>query len=279
LDAEYGEDEFVRRIVRIARGMGEKDARKVLRQIHHLHSSQMSLVHSDSLFRKVKSDIAAIRPALVEIDPLRNHLDGDENESGVVKRAYKCLDELRGIGRCPVLAPHHLNKSGHYSGSRAIATMGDLLIEGTDVESPVYTANGRKVRSKDPIAGPFQIEVSHENDEDDAIAATRVTLVTAKKADPAITWHTVTGKKILEFLATQKEPRAANYIAKAVSCSGKAAKKELAELMMHDRVDGSGFVTFNGQNYPGFRYVQPGRFGEKTDIDWDAVNDVDDDEC
>lgn len=83
---------------------------------------------------------------------------------------------LRDAARCPVLALHHLNKSGGFTGNRAITTRADLIIEGSDDEKPEYETRGRQLRARiDPIAQPFTISVEHENDDDDTMAATRIT--------------------------------------------------------------------------------------------------------
>ena len=174
LDGEYGEHEFARRVVRLSRGMGAEPT-DVLRNIRHFYSAQMTLTPGDGALRKVLSAIGAERPSLVVLDPLRNHLDGSENDSDVIVRAYKCLDALRGAGQCPVLVIHHLNKSGGFSGSRAITTRADFIVEGSDTTTPTYTARGRTLRpALDSIAQPFVIDVTHENDHDDRIAATRL---------------------------------------------------------------------------------------------------------
>jgi hypothetical protein len=174
LDGEYGEHEFTRRVVRIARGMGAHP-REVLAAIRHHYSVDLVLLPSDATFRRVLAAVRAEPPSLIVLDPLRNHLDGSENDSDAVVRAYRCLDALRVAGCCPVLSIHHLNKSGGFSGSRAITTRADLIIEGSDAETPTYSVRGRTVRpTVDAIARPFSIAISHEHDGDDAIAATRL---------------------------------------------------------------------------------------------------------
>src|SRR5690606_18486905 len=65
------------------------------------------------------------------------------------------------------------NKSGGFSGSRALTARADLIIEGSDTETPAYETRGRTVRpTLDPIAKPFSINVAHIHDEDDTIAMT-----------------------------------------------------------------------------------------------------------
>lgn len=85
LDGEYGAHEFVPRVARIARAMGA-DPRQVLRQVWHLYSTSLVLSSGDAEFARVKEAIGAGKPKLVVLDPLRNHLNGDENSAPVISR-------------------------------------------------------------------------------------------------------------------------------------------------------------------------------------------------
>lgn len=173
LDAEYGEFEFARRIARITRGYG-KEPRDVLPLMRHNYSAELVLARDDPAFGRVLESIGAEKPALIVLDPLRNHLMGSENDSAVVVEANRCIRALKAAGRCPLLALHHLNKAGAYSGSRAIMSTADLIIEGSDEDRPTYETRGRVVRHGDAIAMPFRVDVSHADDDDDTKAATRL---------------------------------------------------------------------------------------------------------
>jgi hypothetical protein len=179
LDAEYGEYEFARRIARIARGY-EKDPRDVLALMRHSYSTGLVLTREDPGFVRVLEAIAVEKPALIVVDPLRNHLEGSENDSAVIVEANRCIRALKAAGSCPLLALHHLNKSGGYSGSRAIMSIADLIIEGSDDERPAYETRGRIVRHGDAIASPFSVDITHANDDDDTIAATRLAYLPAE---------------------------------------------------------------------------------------------------
>lgn len=177
LDAEYGEDEFVRRMCRIARGLGHTNVVAVLNSTRHLHSGDLPLDLRNGAFRRVLEDARQRPPAVIIIDPLRNHLRGSENDADVILEAFRAIGALRDAAQCPVLCVHHVNKQGAPTGSRAIATRADLLIEGSDSDSPIYQARGRKLRPRlDPIADPFSVEVAHTHDDNDEIATARVGL-------------------------------------------------------------------------------------------------------
>jgi hypothetical protein len=88
--------------------------------------------------------------------------------------AFRAIGELRDAAQAPVMVVHHLNKSGGYSGSRAIMGRADLIFEGSDGDTPLYQTRGRSLRRDDRILQPFSVNVAHENDSDDTIAVTRV---------------------------------------------------------------------------------------------------------
>ena len=174
LDSEYGDFEFVRRASRIARGLG-LDPAKALMGLRYKYELKLALAEKEPSIAQVIAECSAIQPALIVVDPLRNSLNGSENDADTIIGAYRCLDELRQAAKCPVLVLHHLNKSGSSSGSRAISTRADLIFEGSDAETPTYSVRGRTIRpTLDPIAEPFSIEVEHIDDADDAKAATHL---------------------------------------------------------------------------------------------------------
>jgi predicted transcriptional regulator len=213
------------------------------------------LLPSDATFRRVLAAVRAEPPSLIVLDPLRNHLDGSENDSDAVVRAYRCLDALRVAGCCPVLSIHHLNKSGGFSGSRAITTRADLIIEGSDAETPTYSVRGRTVRpTVDAIAKPFTIAISHEHDGDDAIASTRLKFASEVDDAELPLGLSKLGRKILKFLSRQGEPRTANYIARSVSRGGSDVRNELEDLIAAGHVEFlPGGVIFGGRATDGFR--------------------------
>ena len=254
LDGEYGPHEFVRRIARIARGMSA-DPREVLRQIRHLYSTSLVLKVGDPELVRVGKQIQEHKPALIVLDPLRNHLNGDENSAPVILEANKCLSMMRGSGGCPVLALHHLNKSGSFTGNRAITTRADLIIEGTDGETPSYTTRGRTVRQMtDPIAQPFTIAASHEHDDDDTIATTRIACSAASGAATLPPDVSEFGGKILAVLKKHEDPRTKSYIATAVGRSNGDTETELRRLKDARHVEEVlGGVVFKGKEYDGWK--------------------------
>jgi hypothetical protein len=184
LDGEYGDDEFTRRIARIARGMGA-DPRDVLAQIRYHYSAGIVLTPNDTGLKKLTLDARRCRPGLIVLDPLRNHLEGSENDTDTVVKAYRSLDPLRLAAESPLFMLHHVNKGGSFSGSRALTSRADLIFEGTDTDTPTYSTRGRKLRSKDPIGEDFEVTITHTDDENDLIAATRVIHAVASRATPS----------------------------------------------------------------------------------------------
>ena len=166
LDGEYGAHEFARRLARISRGM-EQRPEVILPVVRHLDSNPLVFEPGNSAYRKVLLECQEDPPVLIIVDPLRNHLAGDENEAQHIIGAFRMIAALRDAASCPVLVIHHLNKTGYSSGSRAIQTRADLLIHGTDEDDPEYTVRGRTVRAVDSITAPFHIDVTHVHDEDD----------------------------------------------------------------------------------------------------------------
>jgi hypothetical protein len=202
LDAEYQKYEFVRRTARIIRGKG-KDPSPILGAIRHYDSSDIVLSPKETRLKNFAADVARDPPPVIVLDPLRNHLDGDENDAKVIIEAIRQLVRIRGAVPCPIVVLHHVNKGGNPAGSRAISTRCDLILEGSDKEVPIYSVKGRKLRAKlDPIAKPFSIDVSHTNDDDDTKARTVVKWVpqdTPEALDAAI-------------LRELREPHTANWL-------------------------------------------------------------------
>ena len=186
VDQEYGPSEFCRRVARLSRGLG-CDPRAVLSQI--LYVNDPMLVLCGELCR-TKEGRAKPRPkalvhliaklqavddvALCLLDPLRNLLDGSENDADTAFSAGIALEAFRRNTKAPVVVAHHLNKRGSYSVSRGLMGRFDLLLEATDEEQPWYSARGRTLRRGDAVARRFTIETRHENDDNDLIAATHL---------------------------------------------------------------------------------------------------------
>lgn len=265
-DGEYGEYDFARRVARICRGAGA-DPAAIMKTLGHLYSTKLTLKEGNGAFATLLAYAKKVRPALIIVDPFRNHLDGDENLVPIIIQAASRLSELRDAAGCPLMVLHHPNKAGTPSGSRSIQTRADLLITGTDAEEPVYTTTGRRIRARiDPIAVPFSISVEHQDDDDDSIAQTRVRRVVVDPSDLQIDGPSKLARMVLAFLRTQSEPRSANYIAKATQeKSGKSRSNgDVKDALEELRGDGlaecvpSG-VVFNGRNHDGWRAVSTRR--------------------
>lgn len=207
LDSEYGGQDFQRRVRRIARA--DQITEEVLYAIRHLHSGDISLDLECVKLRRIIKDIKEFPPALVVIDPFRNHLPGDETIAKDVLAALAVVAEIRDVAKCPVLLLHHLTKGGTMAGSRAVSTRADLLIDGTDKEVPLYTARGRYLRRQDTITEPFEIRIEHEHDENDALAESYV-YRHVETVESTILTH------------CRAAPRTANWLAKACKRSGDA---------------------------------------------------------
>lgn len=211
LDGEYGPYEFGRRIARLARGMGEAPS-DVLPSIRYLYSTDV-IFNAESPgkeLRGVLRDVQEFKPSLIVVDPLRNHIEGNENDSDVALAALRRLSQLRDAAECPILLLHHLNKSGEPAGSRAWATRPDVLIAGTDTAEPTYNARSRTMRRGDSIAKPFGVAVWHTNDDDESQAACHVR-------------HVVDDTPALDgriMLALRAGPQSANSLKKSLGRSG-----------------------------------------------------------
>jgi hypothetical protein len=131
-----------------------------------------SLAKSDKNLNRYLKDVRADPPVAIIIDPWRNHLAGDENSAQDTLAAMHCAAALADASGASVLIAHHLNRAGTISGSRALLTRADVVISGTDEETPWYSAIGRTIRRNDPISTPFRVLIEHIDDHDDRIAKT-----------------------------------------------------------------------------------------------------------
>jgi AAA domain len=224
LDGEYGGREFARRVARIARAEGH-DPRAVLAKLRHYDARGFTLAADDPVARAAAEDMQEVDAALVVVDPLRSVLDGDENSAKDVLEAFRVLALFRQYARCPVLLLHHLNKAGGYSGSRALRTRADLIVEGSDAETPVYTATGRTLRGE-RIQGPFTVRVEHEDDGDDTVAKS---YVRAKFGNDVP--RSEAAKRVMAFLQEAGEPQSGQAIRRVLgNGNDRALKRVLGEL-------------------------------------------------
>ncbi len=245
LDSEYGEHEFVRRSARICRAEG-LEPRPIIQAIRHLHSGGVTLTPDNDLLARIISDITESRPALVVLDPFRNHIEGDENSASDVRNALRCVAMLRDAARCPVMVLHHLNKSGTASGSRAIATRADLLIDGTDTAAPLYTTRGRTLRGCDAIAAPFRITVQHEADDNDAVAESFVRLESVSEEESFA--------EMITALMRGRDGVTASFVADKLGRSREDTRAAL-QSMCDDGVIEECQVRVRGKSCDGFRAV------------------------
>lgn len=227
LDGEIGDYEFARRGSRLARGRGH-DPRDVLPKIRHLNSRGIYLSRECEHCTTLMMDVRAIRPSVIIVDPWRNHLLGDENSARDTLDAMSLAASLRDHAEAPVLILHHLNRAGAISGSRALRTRADLILEGTDEREPHYSAVGRTIRSGDKIGKPFRIAVEHTNDDDDRIAKTTVRALFSGEAKSGLSG---TASRLLEALRAAGTPCSGNELAKATGVkNGTARSRALTEL-------------------------------------------------
>lgn len=228
LDAEYGAAEFTRRIARLARAHG-RDPRDVLPHIRHLHSTGVWLDPESRSLQGVLRAVAIVKPELVIVDPLRNHLNGSENDGEAVLEALRCADAFRRFGGCPVMIAHHLNKSGGFSGHRALRGRADLVFEGTDEEQPWYGVIGRTLRRADPIANRFTVNIRHDNDDDDTIAKTILSCRFEGEASGRSNLSK-SALRVLDVLRADATPLTVRAIRGETKQSNLLAKRALEEL-------------------------------------------------
>ncbi|MBX3201799.1 MAG: AAA family ATPase [Labilithrix sp.] len=230
VDGEYGVQEWSRRVKRICAGRG-LDAEAVVRRLRYFDAKfGFMLSHLSVEYAQIAEDIRRNPPALVILDPFRNFLDGDEISAKDIIAAMRLINNLRCLGNCPVLVTHHLTKTGGMSGSRAIRSRADMLIEGSDDDQPWYSATGRTIRSGDPIAKRFTVRVEHEDDDDDRIAKTRLLLRFSGESGekgplskPAQRLHAEMKKRI--------RPASANDLGKAAGVlNGRGRSKAMRDL-------------------------------------------------
>ncbi len=232
VDGEYGDEEYARRLARLARGRG-RDPGDVFARVRHFDGRGLFLSPESELARDLLADLKADPPALIVIDPWRNFLAGDENNAGDNIDAMRVVATLRRASDAPVVIVHHLNRAGTMSGSRAIRTRADVLVDGTDDAVPTYTTIGRTYRSGDRITTPFSVEVIHENDDDDTIASTRLVARFVGERASGATAKTLSApaKRILEHLRRCATPVTGAELGRLANVtSGQTRSKALGEL-------------------------------------------------
>jgi|GEM_PF-5781972 len=176
VDCEYGAVEFARRCARIIRAKGH-EPREVLPRIKHIWGGGFQLATDNTLANQLAVLAKVRKPKLVVIDPWRNVISGDENSAADTIASMSIADQLRSMAEhCPFVFAHHLNRQGSMSGSRALKGRADLFLEGSDEEQPWFASIGRTLRRDDPISRRFMVSIDHDNDNDDTIATTRLSL-------------------------------------------------------------------------------------------------------
>lgn len=231
LDAEYGRDEFARRVTRVARGE-RLPPHVALNGIRHLESTGVPLDRESKAFRDIVRECERLPPTCVIIDPFRNHLDGAEEKSEDVLKAFTALSWLRERARCPIVCLHHVNKGGSTAGSRVFATRPDLLIEGSDAAVPVYSTRGRSMRAGDRLEAPFTVTVTHEHDDDDTVAVTKVRWVAPKSKGSKDL-----GPRERVRAAVTSEPRTMGAVRAVANVSGQAAERFIDEFLFAKEIE------------------------------------------
>lgn len=95
------------------------------------------------------------QPTLIVLDGLRSLWSGDENDSGAVTHMLMRLRERLRRFDVGCLLIHHLNKTGGYRGSGALAAEPEVVVQMSSVvDEPVYTQlTWHKCRMGTPPAG------------------------------------------------------------------------------------------------------------------------------
>lgn len=228
LDCEYGEHEFTRRATRIIRGKGF-NPRDVLPQIRHVWAVDFRLTHENDLAKRLFEIANSLQPSVICIDPWRNVLPGEENNAKDTIDAMYFAGKFRDHAFCPVIIAHHLNRMGSMSGSRAMMGRADLLIEGTDEECPWFSARGRTLRRSDAFASKFTVNITHDDDDDDTIATTRLSMrfegdkvAKAELRKPAL--------RVLDVIRRNGGKSSCKAIREALGMNNTAAKSALDDL-------------------------------------------------
>lgn len=247
LDGEYGEREYARRVARIARAAG-RDPAEVLRRVRYVYTPGARIYLGDDCepLKRVAADLQEDPPSAVVLDPLRNHLPpgADENNARDVIAALRVVSALRAKARAPLFLVHHLNKQGEMSGSRAIRTRCDMLIEGSDERPPWFTTTGRTVRKGDRIASPFTVEMQHAHDDDDTKARTRLSARFAGESTASKPQLSKSALRMLEALRANARPMSASAIGKACGISNGQVRGR-----SHEELRAANLVTYDGRGW------------------------------
>lgn len=243
LDFEYGPYEFARRVQRIARGRG-LNPRDVLAGIHHLHAPGVAIAYQrrepgeksteENYVASIASDLKQVRPSLIVVDPLRNALNGSENNADDMMAFFLGVELLKRTAECPVLVLHHLNKAGGYAGSRALLGRADMVLEGSDEPSPWFTTIGRTMRRGDALTERFTCAIEHEHDDDDARARTMLSMRFAGESGRSKPQLSRTTLRVLELLRGAGTPLTARQIRDQLKLGGSTVKQALNELAAAD---------------------------------------------
>lgn len=228
VDTEYGAHEFARRLARIARAEGS-DPRHVLGAVRHVWCPYMQLHHDDDAAKALLREVKLQRPPLIVLDPWRNFLVGSENNSDDTIEAMRIAAQLRDASGGVVLIPHHLNKQGETSGSRALLGRADLIFSGSDEDEPAYTAKGRTVRHRDPIRNAMRVVIAHDDDEDDTIARTLVRCRFDGESGAAELGKSA--KRVQQHMAKVQVPITMRALRTALGMNNQVATRALEELL------------------------------------------------
>lgn len=257
VENEYGEDEYVRRIIRICKAEGWDEGR-VIAGLHHYDgdfsllpgdpASPLQMLHDDLQQQAWGRDVR-----MVQADPLRNYVV-DENSTADIILALENASRLRRRIGGPVLVTHHLNKAGNPSGARAIRTRADLIIEGSDTDLPRYESVARTMRTSDKIRSPFRILVTHEHDDDDRVAKSLVRASFDSEQKPGARGHlSEKARRVLDYV-DQHHPVTKRQMRDKVlgGLGGKGFEKVWAEVEGKLQSEGKGYKLAASQLFASY---------------------------
>ncbi len=240
IDAENNPGRFVHMLESVCRAQGH-DVEKVLGNTRY-HWSSFTLAEDDADLDAIVQDLDARPAALVILDPLRQHVAGSEVDTANIRDALRQAQRLQTRANTTLVIAHHLNANGQMAGNRAIRTMADLLIIGTDAKSPKYSSHGRTLRDRDPIATPFVIDLDdrHDDDTDDTRRELHLRARFDGEAKPKGIDMSAHAHRVLGVLASADAPLTKTKIRELAKLSGQAAASALAELECDGKATKSG---------------------------------------
>lgn len=243
-DAEYGAPAFAERLAATYRGHGLSDLDEICAraaELRHLDSRLLTLEPGKEL-KALCRDFQERPPAVIIVDPFRNHLPGgaNENDSDVIVSAFRAVEELRqAAGGCPVVILHHVNKKGTSAGSRAIQSVADLLINGEGEPGTwlTYSATGRFVQPGDEIAGPWQAVPAKETERQNPQRhALRMTAKAPGEAAAARTADRAAERAAAVLEAVSKGAQTVTALREATGLNGKRVSEAVEALLQSGRL-------------------------------------------